>query len=292
MCSRIFIFLAMTLASAAGEGVPFTRHYTEREELAYHMKATNKGRVRTETYEADAVGTVVRDADGNLVEEFGWENFIANGKPVMLPPQSVSFRQKLNLDPSRPPGMAIIAVRLVGPILDLLTFYSDVWLVYKNGLKAPGDHVHFPHGVPNSWAGGNVVLGEDSIDFDLSYVKTDASAKTATFLVRHVPPPKPQIKIPVDWMRTPVTDGPNNWVEVEKKDDKFVAAVGKETFDCEIKIDTDTGRILSATMENSIDVIERECMDEKLDLIHAGEPARYRIFRRIELTSRTHNLSP
>jgi hypothetical protein len=49
--------------------------------------------------------------------------------------------------------------------------------------------------------------------------------------VVHVPPQNPGTKIPVDWMRAPVADTPNNWVQVEKHaEKKIVAEVGKETY--------------------------------------------------------------
>jgi hypothetical protein len=48
-----------------------------------------------------------------------------------------------------------------------------------------------------------------------------------------VPPAVPQIKLPTEWMKTPVSDTANNWVEVEKNgDSKFSAEVGKENVRC------------------------------------------------------------
>jgi hypothetical protein len=42
-----------------------------------------------------------------------------------------------------------------------------------------------------------------------------------------------------------------------------------------------SGTILSATMGNAVDVLERKCADAAL--AHGGDPARYRIRRQIEI---------
>jgi hypothetical protein len=144
-------------------------------------------------------------------------------------------------------------IPLVGPITDLLTFYSDLLLAARqSSLAKSGDHFYFKHGTPNSSADGNYILtGEDSIDFDISLTGVDHAAKIATAVVRYVVPAQPRIKLPADWMRTPVSDTPNNWVQVSKNfgsksdADKYVASVGKETFDVELKVSLADGRIIS-----------------------------------------------
>ena len=74
----------------------------------------------------------------------------------------------------------------------------------------------------------------------------------------------------------------NNWVQVEKgSDGKFVAGIGQETFNVEIKIALATGRILSATMDNPVVVSERVCTDAALTA--CGSPERYTVHRQITL---------
>jgi hypothetical protein len=71
---------------------------------------------------------------------------------------------------------------LIGPITDLLTFYSDLWLADRMGkLSHAGDHFYQNHGTPASWADGNiVVIGETSIDFDVTLADINPSDKVAT----------------------------------------------------------------------------------------------------------------
>jgi hypothetical protein len=107
-----------------------------------------------------------------------------------------------------------------------------------------------PHGTPNSRAAGaNLLIGEDSIDFDITLQFVDPSAQVATILVQHVPPAKPQVNLPAPWMREPVEKAPNNWVEGGKDDvGRYAASVGKQTVEDRITVSLVDGRMLSATI--------------------------------------------
>jgi hypothetical protein len=123
-------------------------------------------------------------------------------------------------------------------------------------------------------------------DFDLTLRSIDQRKRTITLLVRHVPPPHPQIHLPAAWMRTPVSNTPNNWVEVGKnRDGKYTASVGKETFDDVIITSLTNGRILSATMDNPVEVLQRQCSNAALTV--CGKPVRYQIRRQIEIKAQT-----
>jgi hypothetical protein len=45
---------------------------------------------------------------------------------------------------------------------------------------------------------------------------------------------------------------------------QYVAAVGRETFDVQLVVSLVDGRIVSATMDNPVDVLERTCSDAAL----------------------------
>jgi hypothetical protein len=262
------------------------RHYREGEKLSYHMKASNRNRENTLLYEIQA-DSVVKQTAAGFFEEYAWSGLVVNGKPVVLPAASQSLRQVLSLAPN--PNMGIpdlskVHPMLIGPITDMLTFYADMLIAhYRGQLVRAGDHFYFKHSAPNSWAdGAYVILGQDSIDFDVTLEEVDHKSKVATVVVRHVPPEKPQIKIPAEWMNAPVADTPNNWVQIEKTDNgKFSAQIGKETFVARIKISLVDGRIISASQNNPVEVLERECTDAALT--NCGEPVRYQILRQIEI---------
>lgn len=263
---------------------PLARQYREGQTLRYHMKGLNENW----RYEIQADGIVKKDAAGHFVEEYQWSNLISNGQKTALAPSTADFRQSVTLDlNSTPsiPNLSHVDLKLIGPITDFLTFYADLWVAEKVGnLSRSGDHFYFKHGGANSWADGSyVTLGEDSIDFDITLTSLDPSAKTAALLVRHVPPEKPGIHIPADWMQSPVADTANNWVEIRKdQSGKYVAAVGKETFDVKITLSLDDGKILSANIENVVQAVERQCEDAALT--KCGDQKPHSIERQIQLS--------
>jgi hypothetical protein len=173
---------------------------------------------------------------------------------------------------------------LIGPVTDLLTFYADLFLATHAGrLREPGDRFFFANPTVGSWADGTrVLIGEDSIDFDIHLTAVDRSSGVATLLVKHVPPKVPKIRIPAEWMREPVAGVPNNWVQVRKAAGAYIGAVGKETFDVELTIRLSSGEILSATMDNRVEAVERECVD--VELSNCGERRPDPTVRRIEMS--------
>ena len=281
---------AAFLIAAAGSATaqiparpPLQRHYEAGQTLAYHMTGDNDGW----HYSADALSTVRTDVgSGGFFEDIAWSNLVSNGQPQGLPAAMTGWRQRLSLDPARPPSppdLSQVDPRMIGPITDLLTFYADLWLANKlSQLNKPGDHVHFPNPMTPSWADGTRVrLGEDAMDFDMTLTAIDPATGTAMLEVKHVPPSQARIHLPAPWMRTAITGAPN-WVEVRKLDDgTFAAAVGEETFDVTITISLQDGHILRAEMTNPVRTIGRTCTDEALD--RCGEPKPRTILRRIVL---------
>jgi hypothetical protein len=259
------------------------RRYREGEKLSYLMKGVNE----SWRYEIRADGMVKKGLDGSDFEEYAWSRLVSDGKEVTLSPATLNLRQQLSLDPKHNqgfPNLSQVDPRLIGPLTDMLTFYVDVRLAIKNGkLAKAGDHFYFKRGTPASWADGTyVVVGESSIDFDVTLKEVNPAGKTATLVVRHVPPEKPEVKLIAEWMHNPVADTPNNWVLVQRRGEgKYFAAVGKETFDDEIVLSLADGKILSATMDNPVKTVERECSDAALT--QCGEPKPHLIRRQIQI---------
>jgi hypothetical protein len=279
---------APATAAATAPVLPLlARHYQEGEKIVYTISCINQSRLKTNEYEARAEGVVSKDPSGVFVENFAWTDLDLNAGQVRLSQASRAFREPLSLAPGFKlaiPDLSKVQTGLIGPIADLLTFYADVKIAMnQKGLMRAGDHAYVKFGAPNSWADGTkVVVGQDAIDFSVLLQSIDPATQIATLVVRHVPPEQPQIKLPARWMTTPVSASQNNWVQVEKgSDGKYVAGVGQETFDVEIKVALATGRILSATMDNPVEVMERACND--VALADCGSPERYSIRRQITL---------
>jgi hypothetical protein len=217
----------------------------------------------TSTYDARAAGIVKHDGDGYF-EEFEWVSVVEDGTSVSLSPQAKQFRQVLSLAPpfrlSIPPQLTDLGSFLTGPITDLLTFYVDDSLaIRQTGLRHPGDHVYLKTAVASSWGSG-----QDCIDFEVTLLSLDRSKHVGEIKVSHLPPNKMCITPPAPWMETQVTDTPNNWFDIHHSDGKWLASVGKETFEVIQRVDLKTGKILSATMDNPVVFQSRECLDEKL----------------------------
>ena len=273
--------LVFAQASSAPQN-PLHRQYRDGETLVYNMTGQNE----SWHYTVQADGMVKKDEHGAYFEEYRWTNLVSDGQPTALSPQSDAFRQRLSLDPDQmiaPPDLSKADPKLVGPALDLMTFYSDLWLAIKIGqLTHAGDHLYVKVGNPSSWANGSqVILGQSSIDFDLTLKSVNPSDNTAALIVRHVPPEKSQVTLPAVWMQTPVADTPNNWVEVDRLPGKYRASVGQETFTDELTISLVDGKILSATMDNPVKTIARVCTDAALTQCDA--PQSHEIIRKIQI---------
>jgi hypothetical protein len=268
---------------------PLVRRYVEGESTRYIMTGVNRGREHTITYSAEAEARVMRDDQGRFIEEVRWTRLVLAGQEIPLDEASANFRERVSLDPAAdmsPPDIAGINPMLIGPVFDLMTFYVDLHpSLHQGRLSKPGDRVHVAHGQPNSWAdGANVIIGEDCIDFELTLERVEDSE--AVLHVRHVPPRETSVTLPAPWLQERMNPAsPNNWVQVQRDGSttppRFVAAAGHETFDVVITIDRANGEMISATMDNPVDVVQRHCTDESLT--ECGELVKFQIRRQIEL---------
>jgi hypothetical protein len=125
------------------------------------------------------------------------------------------------------------------------------------------------------------LIGEDDVDFDVHLTRVDKANGVATLVVKHILPKAPRVRIPAEWMRAPIADGPNNWVQVRRDGDVYVASVGKETFDVELTISLSGGESLSATLDNLVEAVARHCANA--ELTNCGDPRPDRTVRRIEM---------
>ncbi len=245
------------------------RRYTDGTVSHYLMTGDNDGW----HYTVQATDLVRRDASNRYYEEIGWSNF-TSGQP--LTPASLALRQTLSLDDPgsymKVPHLAAVQPQLIGPITDLLTFYSDLLLAQQGKLAQAGETAYVSRTTPNSWADGErVLVGEDAVDFSLKVDAVNAAEHTVTLLVQHLPPPTVHVQLPALWMRTPASAVPNNFVQVSKQGDSFIAEAGKEVFDVRLVVDTRDGRLLVASMHNPVTFTRRTCADRALT--HCGPPS-------------------
>jgi hypothetical protein len=274
-------------SSQSGGSPAISRHYREGESVGYIMLGSNESPSRSFHYEGRVAGTVSKNPAGIFVEDFAWTGLKVSGQPFALSPESTEFREPLSLAADfalTVPNLSKVQPVLIGPITDLLTFYADVQLAMgQKALVRAGDHIYVKHGSPNSWADGRrVILGQDAIDFDITLESIDKTNGIANLIVRHLPPPEMHVKLPSAWMMKPIATSPNNWVQIEKESSgKFIAGVGDETFEAHIELALATGRIISAAMDNPVEVVERTCEDA--NLTNCDDETHYRIRRQISI---------
>jgi hypothetical protein len=248
------------------------RRYTEGAVSHYVMTGDNDGR----EYTIRATDTVKRSSNGRFYEEIGWSDYTSD-TPQTLTSASLALRQTVSLDDPvsymKVPNLAGIQPVLIGPITDTLTFYSDLLLAIKSKLAHEGQKDYVSRSTPNSWADGQrILLGQDVVDFSLTVVTVNPTDHTETLLIQHLPPPILHIQQPVKWMENEHPTAPNNFVQVSKEQDGFVAETGRETFDVQLMIDSRDGRILSATMHNPVLLRTRTCTDRELTQCSSERP--------------------
>lgn len=265
-----------------------TRWYELGERVSYRITATTRDRTGTSSYAATARSIVKRDQMERLFEEFEWPDLVWNGMPVQMSPIDAQARPILSLSADRRPAtpdLSKVAPRLIAPTVDLLSFYADAWVAMQQPtLRFAGNRaIVFNRGETTSWADGTrVILGEGSSELEITLDDVNLNEGTATLTLLHAPPARPPIRIPAEWMRTRVTDLPNNWIQVVRVGPRqLVASVGKETREVTMRMSLTNGKIYSARMENQVDVFERECTDEALTM--CGEAVRYQINRQIAI---------
>jgi hypothetical protein len=285
MISRSLLFAILVASPLTPGRSQLARRYVVGDTVVYVMNGLNSDGRDTTRYQAAVAGLVVRDSIGRFAEQLSWTRLDRNGTSVTL--DSSQAHQTLTLAPDWQllPDLRHVSPALVGPELDLFTFYVDAKLAAAQaGVRNPGDSIRLPLGVGGSWADGqSVLLGKDAVDFEIKLLAL--TPDRATVQVRHVPPHSDKLDLPTDWMREPVGQGPNNWVEVVSRPDRhYRARIGSESFDVELQISRPDGRLLAVAMQNPVDVVERDCDDRALTV--CGPPRRYRISRVITLQGR------
>jgi hypothetical protein len=199
-----FLLVCTLFVSLNGIAQIANRDYTVGEKLRYRMTGLNRSSGSEQTYTVDSFHTVKTDGE-TILEEISW-----------VDDEEPGFRQKLSLDLSynQPfPNPAIIPPHLVGPAFDLLTFYVDYRLILDSKLTEPGDSAYIEHGKPSSWAAGNLLVGEDCLDFEISLEAVFSDIMR--FKVQHISPRKGIcVKLSAPWMKESVVAGQfNNWVQ-------------------------------------------------------------------------------
>jgi hypothetical protein len=266
--SLFYLSTILLFTACAQKNLVFERRYEEGEHILYKLKGRTQSPTGMVVYRAKARSEVRKKNKKEFVEEFKFEEVSIDDKPIVLDENHTPLDLKLSLNSKSRlsfPDFSKVHPAIVGLSLDLMTIYADLQLVQKNwDIKKDGDNFYLKDSKSNSWADKTyLVQAEDAIDFSMSVLKRDEEAKTLEILIKHVPPEKESIKLKADWMKKPIGHRPNNWLQVKKLSaKKFAVSVGKEIIEVKIKLDLLYGKIIDASLDNTIEIKERICFDE------------------------------
>src|SRR5258708_21517381 len=153
------------VASGRGGSNPLSRSYGVGDRERYEMTASHEDPRGVLRYSAVAATTAVRDTGGHFVENVDWSAAIVNGSRTALTPATSQAVQWVTLDTAvipRIPNLQAAHPSLIGPMLDLMTFYVDLQLAAKQpSLRRAGDRQYVHVNTPASWADGRQVIRRD-----------------------------------------------------------------------------------------------------------------------------------
>jgi hypothetical protein len=258
------------------------RRYVDGDRISYLMK----GSENETTYEARMTATTGKRTDGQFFESVAWSGMKIDGQPRPLSAAAQQFRLAVTTEgvmPFAPPDLSK-AEGLIAPVTDAMTFYADLFIARRQTiLKLPGDRATYHNPTVASWADGRgVLIGEDHVEFEMAVGDVDRASGVGVLLIKHVPPAAPQVRLTAEWMRAPVADTANNWVMVSRNRNGYMVSVGKETFDVELRVAIADGRLLSATLDNPVTAITRECTDQALTQCGPARPSP--VLRRVTMS--------
>lgn len=278
---KIRIFAVLVLASGCAsvamsdpQRVPptftYARRYTPHASTRYELRLsylplggipyTQRTIMRhdeTATSERISFEALARTTDGKTED---WSE-VAKKFPGYDVSLSVAGDANLKL-----PNLTDLDKRLIEPITDIHTFLVAV------SPHAGSDRVHNVGdrhaGVKpaiGQWAQAPALpVGEDCISIEVEL--RELTAKTATYVTTFSPPKEPCLTPAYPAMSKPVAEVPNNFQQIEVKEGMRDALWGHEGFVVTATVARDTGGILSADMDNVLDLKMRMgCSDEALE---------------------------
>ncbi|HAO46501.1 MAG TPA: hypothetical protein DCQ97_06215 [Chitinophagaceae bacterium] len=200
--------------------------------------------------------TTIQDS-GAWYEEVKWISMVQYKEKDTLVLDSLAARvtaYRIALDSIGKMELPKIHIpEMTQPIQDFTTFFVAISpQLGINHLHRQGDVYDVPRIITGDLTSGNFILkGADCFHVQLKYASK--KKKLATLITSFQAPRESCISYYLPEMSTQVVDGVNNNIQmVMPAKDKFNVQWGREEFTIESKVNTRTGRLLSATMDNSL----------------------------------------
>ena len=162
---------------------------------------------------------------------------------------------------------------MVGMMTDLNTYYVAISpAIGISNITKSGDVYQNPEQHIGDWSGGMTIVGQDCTLSTLTMVNLDSD--NATVRTTFFAPKSECLEMKYEWMNEPVNpEYPNNFQLIKKvAEGSFNVMWGHEQFIIENKIDRATGKILNATMDNTLTLKMKVGCDENLNNCQAEFP--------------------
>jgi len=278
----LFAALPAFSQPAPSDQYSYARRYVPGEVDEYEI------RVRTEGNDAELIAVTSHETvlvDGVPYQRVRWLRATESKKGdlsalvELIPAYDFSLHPEGRLELFEPQADPVI----VELATDLYAFFQALSAPAGMGrLSRVGDEYDNPEPLTGDFSGeADFPIGEDIYSQRLRFVSLDRAV--ATYQANAFPPAKPAIEMHREWMQPPVCGSgpnnfrPNNFQMVQRRAQGFVVAWGCEEFHITSKVDRESGRILSASMEDTLRWRVKFCSDEQLsDCIDRPDFARRR----------------
>jgi len=201
-----------------------------------------------------------------------------------FPPYEASVANADDPDALALPDIKGWDMGVVGPVTDLHTFLVAVSpQVGADKVTRAGETHTLPEAPKASWANGeNIPVGEDCIRISVTLV--EMNAETAIYRTTFMPPESACLEMLKPWMEAEVVEGaPNNFQQQMNLGGAAAVMWGREEFVVTSTVRRSDGRILSATMDNRLDLRLKVGCDANLNSCKHELPMKIRRDLTLEL---------
>lgn len=262
MFRMVFLIFFIGSAALAADQFSYERKYQIGEQCEYLLTRNYYLNTQWQHKATAAASLVVVETENLLADQVQWLSLLksdvsgttdlsAEAKKVDSYFMSLQAGGPLKVPPLKVPQM-------VGMITDFLTFFVAVSPhVGTPNVKSVGEIYVAPQSTKGDWSDGQaVIIGEDCIHPRVEM--TDLNSLVVTYKTSFLAPTSDQVCITMnkDWMVEPVDVGtPNNFQQITSDGSgKFNVMWGHEFFVVTSQVERATGKLLSANMDNYLNL--------------------------------------
>jgi hypothetical protein len=253
-------------------GYNFERKYAVDDKYNYKLETTNHHNGQFHRKETGiAHHHVVLESNQVPYDEITWTSLIKEDASGLITDLSADARSisayRISLHPQGTLNLPALEVQtMVGMLTDLNTYFvaiSPALGILK--IHQPGDIYQHPNNHIGNWANGNTIFGQDCTQSTIGLMAL--TSQIASVKTKFLSPETECIQMAYPWMESPVQVGSrNNFQQITRGNDGTYSVMwGHEQFIIDSSLDSTTGKILSAMMDNKLTLRMKVGCDENLE---------------------------